>query len=192
MKEKLLMVLFVLILGSILTSALVGVNSFTTPIIEKNEDIKLKSNVLDALEVPYDQETVEQAFSNNVKAVEEDGARYYISANGDYALPYEGSGLWGPITGILAMSPNLTDISGITIMSQEETPGLGSRIAEDEYLELFVGKRFSPSLELVKPGTATAETQIDSISGATLSCKAFVTILNTEQARYVELLGGSR
>lgn len=192
MKDKLLMVLFVLVLGSILTTALVGVNSFTTPIIEKNEEVKLKSSVLDALEVTYTPENVEQTFANNVKVEEKAGTIYYISANGDYALPYEGSGLWGPIKGILAMNPNLTEIAGLTIMQQEETPGLGSRIAEAPYLAAFVGKLFSPALELVSPGKGGGNTQIDSISGATLSSKAFVEILNDEQQRYQDLLGGGR
>ena len=49
MKEKFLMVLFVLVLGSILTTALIGVNGFTAPMIKKNVEIKLKSNVLAAL-----------------------------------------------------------------------------------------------------------------------------------------------
>jgi Na+-transporting NADH:ubiquinone oxidoreductase subunit C len=192
MKDKLLMILFVLVLGSILTTTLVGVNNFTTPIIQKNEEIKLKSNVLNALDIEYDVESVEQTFLNNVKTVEKNDTTYFISANGDYALPYEGSGLWGPITGILAMGPDLISIAGITIMHQEETPGLGSRIAEVPYLEAFVGKRFSPALELVQPGKGGGNTQIDSISGATMSSKAFVLILNAEQERYRELLGGSR
>lgn len=192
MKDKIMMIIFVLVLGSILTTALVGVNSFTTPIIEKNEEIKLKSSVLDALKVSYTEENVEQTFSNNVKVEEKDATTYYISANGDLALPYEGSGLWGPIKGILAMNPNLTEISGLTIMQQEETPGLGSRIAEEPYLAAFIGKQFSPSLEMVSPGKGGGNTQIDSISGATMSSKAFVDILNAEQGRYKALLGGSR
>jgi Na+-translocating ferredoxin:NAD+ oxidoreductase RnfG subunit len=92
----------------------------------------------------------------------------------------------------MAMSPNLTEIEGLTIMKQEETPGLGSRIAEEPYLAAFVGKLFSPSLELVSPGKGGGTSQIDSISGATMSSKAFVNILNSEQKRYLELLGGNR
>ena len=187
-----MMILFVLVLGSILTTSLVLVNSFTTPIIEKNVEIKLKSSVLAALEIDFDEVTVEQTFANNVKIETKEDATYYISANGDYALPYEGSGLWGPITGILAMNPDLVNIAGITIMHQEETPGLGSRIGEELYLKMFIGKSFSPRLELVSPGKGTTRTQVDSIAGATMSSKAFVNILNEEQARYRALIGGSR
>ena len=191
MKDKFLMVLFVLILGSILTTALIGVNGFTAPKIEKNAEIKLKSSVLAALEIPFEIETVEQTFANNVKSVDLSEGTYYISANGDYALPYEGAGLWGPIKGIIAMNPDLVSISGLKIMQQEETPGLGSRIGEDEYLAAFVGKRFTPTLDIVSPGKGGGENQIDSISGATMSSKAFVNILNSERERYNSLLGGN-
>ena len=190
MKEKLLMILFVLVLGSILTTALVGVNSFTAPKIEKNAEIRLKSNVLEAFEIPFDLETVDQTFTNNIKAVMAGEVPYYISANGDLALPYEGSGLWGPIKGIIAMNPDLVRISGLTIMQQEETPGLGSRIADDEYLAAFAGKQFTPELKLVSPGKGGGKNQIDSISGATMSSKAFVEILNSERERYKSVLGG--
>ncbi|MBT3274278.1 MAG: FMN-binding protein [Spirochaetales bacterium] len=192
MKDKLMMILFVIILGSILTTSLVLVNSFTTPIIEKNIEIKLKSSVLEALEIPFDIEDVEQTFANNVKIETKEDTTYYISANGDYALPYEGAGLWGPITGILAMNQDLVNIAGLTIMQQEETPGLGSRIAEELYLRMFVGKTFSPQLELVTPGKGTTSTKIDSIAGATMSSKAFVDLLNAEHSRYRDLLGGSK
>ena len=75
------------------------------------------------------------------------------------------------------MNPDLVSISGLTIMQQEETPGLGSRIGEAEYLGDFIGKRFTPTLEMVSPGKGGGENQIDSISGATMSSKAFVDIL---------------
>ena len=191
MKEKLMMVVFVIVLGSILTTALVLVNSFTEPRIAKNAEVKLKTSVLAALEIQYT-EDVEQTFANNVKIQVKNEQSYYISANGDYALPYEGNGLWGPIKGIIALNPNLTDISGLTIIQQEETPGLGSRIAEDEYLAMFVGKSFTPLLEMTSPGKGGGASQVDSIAGATMSSKAFIDILNAERERYLDLLGGNR
>lgn len=190
MKQKLLMIIFVLVLGSILTTALVGVNRFTAPQIEKNAEVKQKSSVLEALDIPYEPGTVEQTFANNVKAATKNGITYYIAADGEYAIPYTGPGLWGQISGIIAMNPNLVKIMGLTIVQQEETPGLGSRIAEKNYLDAFKGKQFSPNLVLVTPGTAKGDNQIDAISGATLSSKAFIKILNTEQQRFESALGG--
>ena len=192
MKEKILMILFVLILGTILTTSLVLVNSYTKPIIDTNEKVKLKSSILNALEVAYESDVVEETFDKYVQEKQVDETIYYVSQTGEIALPFEGSGLWGPITGILAMKPDLTEISGITIMHQEETPGLGSRIGDAPYLAHFVGKQFAPELEMLPPGKGGGKNQIDSISGATMSSKAFLVILNSEYGRYRSLLGGSR
>ena len=190
MKDKILMLLFVLILGSILTTSLVVVNFYTTPLIEKNESLKLMSSVLMALGITYNDGSIEDTFAENVTEKETGDRKYYVAVAGELALPFEGSGLWGPITGILAMQPDLEEIKGVTIMRQEETPGLGSRIGEAPFLGQFVTKRFAPDLEMVQPGKGLGSSQIDSISGATLSSKAFVKILNDEYSSYGSLLGG--
>jgi Na+-transporting NADH:ubiquinone oxidoreductase subunit C len=178
MKDKILMIVFVLVLGSILTAALVAVNYVTTPVIEKNEEIATKSSILEALSISFDPGEVEQVFENNVEQRERNGTTYYVSEDGDIAFPYSGSGLWGPIEGIIAIQPNFETLEGITISRQEETPGLGSRITEPQYLAQFQGKRFTEELKLVQPGRSSADNEVDSITGATMTTDAFVKILN--------------
>ena len=178
MKDKILMIVFVLVLGSILTTALVAVNYVTTPVIEKNEEIATKSSILEALSISFAPGEVEEVFSANVERREQDGQGYYVAENGEIAFPYSGPGLWGPIEGIVAIRPNFETLAGVTISRQEETPGLGSRITETEYLEQFEGKRFADGLELVQPGRSSADNEIDSITGATMTANAFVKLLN--------------
>lgn len=190
MKERILMLVFVLVLGGILTSALVIVDDFTKPMIEKNEAIRLQSSVLDSLAVTYEPVDVESTFAANVEELVRDERTYYRAKDGRLALPYEGSGLWGPIIGILAMDSGLVKITGLTIMQQEETPGLGSRIADQEYLDLFIAKAMSKGLVLVQPGRASNDREIDSISGATMSSRAFIDVLNDEYTSYASLLAG--
>jgi Na+-transporting NADH:ubiquinone oxidoreductase subunit C len=190
MKDKILMIVFVLVLGTILTTALVAVNSYTAPIIERNASIEMKSNILSALKISYEENEVEEVFEKSVAMETAGDETYYRSSDGTIAFPYEGSGLWGPITGVLAVTPDLTKITGITIMYQEETPGLGSRIAEAEYLDTYVGKVFKPVLTILPPGKGVEEDQVDSISGATMSSKAFVEILNTQYGKYRTAIRG--
>ena len=178
MKDKILMIVFVLVLGSILTAALVAVNYLTTPVIEKNEEIASKSSILEALSIRFDPGEVEKTFTNNVEQREQNGTTYYVAENGDIAFPYSGSGLWGPIEGIIAIQPDFKRLKGITISRQEETPGLGSRITEAGYLRQFKGKRFAKGLKLVQPGRSSRDNEIDSITGATMTTDAFVKILN--------------
>jgi Na+-transporting NADH:ubiquinone oxidoreductase subunit C len=178
MKDKILMIVFVLVLGSILTAALVAVNYVTTPVIEKNEEIATKSSILRALNIHFDPESVEETFAGNVEVRRRGGTTYYITKKDDIALPYAGSGLWGPIEGIIAVQPDLEHLKGITIIRQEETPGLGSRITEADYLAQFQGKRFTDGLETVQPGRSSRDNQIDSITGATMTSEAFISIIN--------------
>ena len=46
MNEKVKMIVFVLVLGSVLTTALVSVNALTKPLVEKNRERKLHKSVL--------------------------------------------------------------------------------------------------------------------------------------------------
>ncbi|HDQ13764.1 MAG TPA: FMN-binding protein [Sediminispirochaeta sp.] len=190
LKEKINMILFVVILGTILSSSLVLMDGYTKPIIERNKTVELKSSVLDALSISYEVERIDAVFAEHVDAMDLQGRTVYLTAEGVFALPYDGSGLWGPITGILAVNPREDRIVGLTIMHQEETPGLGSRIAEPEYLKHFVDKRFEPDLKLTSPGGDNAVNEVDSIAGATISSNAFVKLLNEEYSVYEELLEG--
>lgn len=190
MKEKILMIIFVLLLGSILTGILVAVNFYTSPLIEKNSVIKLKTSVLKAVSILFSEEEVEKVFADNIRVKGSDENVYYLTANEEVAFPFSGPGLWGQITGILAMHSDLSSIKGITIIYQEETPGLGSRIAEKEYLDIFNNKKFAPDLIAVGAGKSSRENEIDTITGATMSSNAFIKILNMEYKKYRSFIQG--
>jgi len=189
MKSKLSMIAFVLILGSVLTTALVSVDGYTAPLIEKNKVRKLHISVLKSLHIAYSEDNVDEIFSENVEAKKQGEIDFYISkGSGDVAFEFRGSGLWGPIIGTVALLPDLKTVKGITIIRQEETPGLGSRIAEPEFLNRFEGKKISPRLMVQGAGKAVGENEIDGITGATLSCKAFEEILNSELKKYTSII----
>lgn len=176
-----MMVLFVIVTGTILTGSLVYVNAATSPIIERNAAVRLKKNVLVAFHIPagaVDSE-IEQAFAANVEERSSGGKAFYkATSTGDIAFEYTGSGLWGPITGAMAVDGDFGTVQGLTVFHQEETPGLGSRITEPAYLAQFRGKSFASGLKLTAPGKGTAADTVDGITGATMTCKAFIKILN--------------
>ncbi len=178
MKDKIMMLVFVLVLGTILTGILVAVNWYTTPVISRNEQREIQAGVLRALGIPFAEGEEERVFAGSVQARQAGGKTYYVADGAGIAFPYSGSGLWGPINGIVALNPDLATLKGITILHQEETPGLGSRITEAAYLDQFRGKDFTSGLKLVPPGRSKANNEIDAITGATLSPKAFLDILN--------------
>ncbi|MDC7246170.1 MAG: FMN-binding protein, partial [Sphaerochaetaceae bacterium] len=87
-----------------------------------------------------------------------------------------GAGLWGPITIVVGFVDEST-LSGVSILSQNETPGLGARIEEPWFTAQFSGK--SGPFTFVEEGTASADDEIDSITGATRTSQAFRTIINS-------------
>lgn len=191
MKGKVTMIVFIVIVGTILTTSLVGVDTYTRPIIEKNEELKRKASILQAFEIPYYQkETIEDVFLENIRGRGSEEKKYYLSKDGRIAFLYTGSGLWGPITGVLAMDADMKFIKRVEIMHQEETPGLGSRIAERTFLNQFNDKTFTPQLILVPEGRSRAANEIDGITGATMSSEAFIGILNEHYKLFSEIVSG--
>ena len=181
-------IIFIVLLGSFLTALLVGVNYYTAPIIKKNEELKKKSSVLDAFDISYTKKNLEDVFSANIKVVKKGGKEFYISLSKEAAFGIKGSGVWGPIKGVIAFNPDLESIKGITIIHQEETPGLGGRLSEKGYLAKFQGKKVIPALKIVPRGKAKGENEVDAITGATMTSKAFERLINNQVGKYLVLI----
>ena len=103
--------------------------------------------------------------------------------------------MWNPIKGFLALDSSLTTIQGITFYKQEETPGLGGEIVKDFFTERFIGKRIFIEgedgegdiigIDLLRGGGATADNEVDAITGATGTCKKVEEMLNKTIAEIV-------
>lgn len=204
MKEKLQMILFVLVLGAVLTTALVTVDAVTEPYIKANRIKKLQESVLAVAGIEYTEETREQVFSESIEAkdfpdalqpkdaTEEDKARYYITSDKQIIFEFHGNGLQGEIHGAISLMDDLETIRGITIIKQEETPGLGGRIGEAEFLDRFKNKKLFPELRIVREGKAIGINEVDGITGATLSCDALQEMLNSESKKYIPAIKETR
>ena len=77
-------------------------------------------------------------------------------------------------------------ISGISILTDNETPGLGKKIREAPFLSGFLGKPTANGFATGKSATGKA-VPVDAITGATISSKAVVDAVNAA-VRLVELL----
>ena len=65
---------------------------------------------------------------------------------------------------------NEGELTGIGFLSISDTPGLGMRAKEPDFKDQFIGKK-AEKLEVTKTG-ASADNQIQAISGATITSKA--------------------
>lgn len=184
------MILFVVILGTLLSAVILVVNSYTAPRIAKNGELTIKRNVLEAQGIRYGQEDLEQVFDQNIQVVRKAEKTYYVLKNGDVAFEFDGNGLWGPIHGVISLQRDLQTIKRIMIIHQEETAGLGGRLAERSYLGSFDAKKFSPTIEIVNRRKAEKDNEVDGISGATMTSKAFERLINGQVGEYVAAYGG--
>lgn len=104
-----------------------------------------------------------------------------------YILPMYGNGLWDKIWGFVALDAKLETIVGVSFDHQQETPGLGARIASPEFQSRFEGKKIlNEAGEIVSVNVQRGEKgggqasidafagnphQVDGLSGATLTAK---------------------
>jgi electron transport complex protein RnfG len=78
-------------------------------------------------------------------------------------------------------------ISGVRIGANEETPGLGSKTAEDFFTDQYTGKDIDDSIKVVKV-PPRAEDEIQAVSGATISSRAVTSAVTASAEMAKELL----
>lgn len=79
---------------------------------------------------------------------------------------------------LLGLDAGAQTISGLFVLDQKETPGLGNKIIDQAWRDQFRGKPAGQPLAVVK-GHSAALHEIDAITGATISSRSVVDIVNT-------------
>lgn len=100
------------------------------------------------------------------------------SASIGYAMVYNGNGYGGNIRIMAGISDDLKEVIAIEVLELAETPGLGTKITEEPFTTQFEGLSAFPSIELVKGAPPAKPNEVQSITGATISAKAVVDIIN--------------
>lgn len=178
MKGRLKSIIFILVLGSVCTAILLGMKNYTLPKIEHYQQLRLKANILEAADVDYSESNLDDLFAKNIKKIEQESLTYYLSPDNLYISIFQGRGLWGMIEGVITLDSDLETIKSLRIISQEETPGLGGRISEKEFLNQFKGKKVSPKLYLALRKKAVRINEVDSITGASMTSQALIDMIN--------------
>lgn len=94
------------------------------------------------------------------------------------AFKANGVGYAGNIGLMVGLNMDYLTLSGIRILDQLETPGLGNRIKEPEFEGQFVGIDIKPRIEYIKNRKPDKPNQIQAITGATISSDAVVKNIN--------------
>ncbi|MBP3614524.1 MAG: NADH:ubiquinone reductase (Na(+)-transporting) subunit C [Bacteroidaceae bacterium] len=122
---------------------------------------------------------------------------YVCEVNGEekYVIPMTGQGLWGGIWGYMAVNSDGNTIYGAYFSHASETPGLGAEIASEKFTKLFDGKSlFSGNevLKTVKGRLNNEAVEVNSISGATITCNGVNAMLDKCLNNYKSYLAGKQ
>lgn len=191
LKRKLLDVLFIVVLGVVSVALLLAAQSYSAPAVKRFRETRLKTNILTAAGIPWTQADFPDVFEQRVTEQTRDGVAWFV-ADSLVIYEFKGRGLWGMIEGIATYDSAVSRIVGVRVLSQEETPGLGDRIKDAEYLVTYRGKTAAAPLELALRHKAEAENEVDAISGATLSSQALVSIVSEAARRLRAALKGGQ
>ena len=182
MKKEIWMVTILVLVATVSAGILGFVNVTTRPIIKRNELQNLRESVLKSVNIQYEPDNLTVAFESEINVEEIKGKEYYLRYDHEgelteVAFEISGSGFQGPISAIISLKPDLETIIGLEVLDQQETPGLGARITEEEFLKQFNEKVIRPEL-LVVTDAGNAKNRVDAITGATRTSKAIQGIIN--------------
>jgi Na+-transporting NADH:ubiquinone oxidoreductase subunit C len=150
----------------------------TLDLVKENEQFFLWRSILDAAAIEHDGTPSSVNSIYNELVTETDNQYIVNTAEGKkrHVVATHGPGLWGTISIMVGFEDDLKTLSGVSIVSQNETPGLGARIEEKWFTAQFSGKQ--GPFRLVEEGTASSPDEIDAITGATRTSESFRNIMN--------------
>ena len=183
MRNSLQMIIVLTLLGVVSGGGLVAMARYSEPLIARHEEERIKEAV---------RQVLPQFDSAKEKIIETEGKKIYAEYDDQgnlvgYAFKAEGPGFQDKIFVTVGLAPDLNHLTGIKIMDPlKETPGLGEKIKTEAWFsEQFKGKDVSRPLK-IKPQRPA---DVDTITGATISSRAVVRIINKNAPFIREAVG---
>ena len=182
------MILVLTWVGLISGGFLAGVATLTKERIALNVQAEIEEAI---------KEVVDDAAVNQVVHEEKDLLIYReLDEDGKlvgFAVQATGVGFQDKITLMFGLDASLKEITGLTIIDQKETPGLGAKIEDWEaFLQFWENRDAAGQLALRKPPASTINellpTEINTITAATISSKKVLEIVNLSLERVRELI----
>ena len=152
---------------------------------------------IDALAVETQEASKKQVLSSAAsfseeKQVEKDGVSYTyydgLTSDGSvvgYVFVTSAKGYGGDISVMVGVLGDGT-VAGVNILSINETAGLGMNAKNQSFLDQFLGK----SGEIGVAKNNPSDTEIQALTGATITSRAMATAVNTALSLYAEIGGG--
>jgi len=190
------LVMTLAIAGLISGIAIIGIYESTLPTITANKARELREAVFKVL--PGVSQMQALVYRNGeLVAVDEPGKDEPVIYGGygesreflGYAVPAAGPGFQDTIAILYGYEPREKLVVGMEVLESRETPGLGDKIYKDAvWVAGFSALSIEPEIIAVKKGTKSNPNEIDAITGATISSKAVVRIINEAHTAWVAQL----
>ena len=168
----------VILLGLLYGGGLAGVERALSGKIAENKKAETY-NVIPDLVPGADSSRVKERL---VMGTDGKGLRVYeaIGSGGDHlgwVLPGGGQGFADRIELLIGLDRQVSIITGIYVLGQKETPGLGDYITTEDFRSRFVGKTADAALTVVT-SAPTGMNEVRALTGATISSESVSGIVN--------------
>ncbi len=185
------------IAGAISGWLVASVYEWTLPAIERHAAEREKAAVYEVLGAPARWDTlylVDNALTRTAPAITgfARAPRAFVGFDADgqelgVAITGTEPGFQDNVTIMIGFRPASGDLIGFRVLEQKETPGLGDKIEDDTvFTGQFAGR--TPPLRGVKGVSSGGTDEVQTITGATISSRAVVRIINNAIARWSPLL----
>lgn len=186
MKTVTNLILTLSIIGIVAGGCLSLVSDWATPLIAANQKAETEKAIY-----------LVQPEGKNYEEMKNAGFAVYKVLNAassliGYSIVYEGNGFQGKIRIMVGLKEDLNTITSIEILEQTETPGLGTKVTEDPYKSQYKNLNAVPNVEWVKGVPPSKPNEIQAITGATISSKSVVEIVNNGIAQMRKLKEGGK
>jgi len=190
--SSLRLVLTLAIAGLVSGVAIIGIYESTLPTITANKARELREAVFKVLPGVSQMQALVHRDGELIVVEVPDKDEPVIYGGHDeqgdfvgYAMPAAGPGFQDTIGILYGYNPAKKIVVGMEVLESRETPGLGDKIYKDaEWVGGFSALSVEPEIFAVKKGTKSRPNEIDAITGATISSKAVVRIINETHAAW--------
>lgn len=171
----------VLVLSLVFGAVLAGVHAKLEPLVARNKLQDTLAQIPRLVQGAVTGERVEMKDRVVFRALDAEGRQV------GWVVPGAGQGFADRIELLVGLDPEATRITGVYVLDQKETPGLGNKITDDDFLKRFQDRSAAQPLVLVK-GAAKQPQEVEGITGATISSESVVSIINATVAAFRQLL----
>lgn len=174
------MLIVLTVTAIIVGAALAGFYQLVSPRIEANRLAEEKRAIFAVLEDARGYDIVEREIltKRGKETVQIFVGKDEAGEVAGLAFLAKGPGFQGIITMMVGLNVDMQTLANIQVIDQVETPGLGNKISEARFTDQFKGLHIKPRIEYIKNKKPEKPFQIQAITGATISSKAVVKIIN--------------